>query len=161
MQWFERDKSSTTCIFACDFLSIPCKWADLECYTCCALTIIIALLPWLGALRPLIEPFSQFGKSKDYLVEVAQKLRDARRKENGSTNKVHMYLCMYNVICSLWAYDMYTHLMPDVHVCIHAYITHMYKLQFWALVALGCMVQCTQSKDLVFQSRGFFNIIIS
>ena len=83
------------------FLALPASEHDLECYTCCALTIIIALLPWLGALRPLIEPFSQFGKSKDYLIEVAQKLRDARRKENGSSNKVCMYLCMYNVICSL------------------------------------------------------------
>ena len=51
----------------------------------------IAMLPWLGAFRPLIEPFTQFGKSKDYLIAVAQKLRDARRKENGSTNKVCMY----------------------------------------------------------------------
>ena len=51
-------------------------------------TIIIAMFPWLGVLRPLIEPFTQFGKCKDYLVKVAQKLRDARRKENGSTNKV-------------------------------------------------------------------------
>ena len=53
----------------------------------------IAMLPWLGALRPLIEPFTQFGKSKDYLIAVAQKLRDARRKENGSTNKV--CVCVY------------------------------------------------------------------
>ena len=84
------------------------------------------MLPWLGALRPLIEPFTQFRKCKDYLVGVAQKLRDARRKEKGSTNKVRVYLhvhniIMYNILCACSHFHhmyVYTHTECMMYMCI-------------------------------------------